>query len=290
MRVMRSTKKRHHFAFFDEGSKRVIRRATLKAIAIPGYQVPFASREMPIARGWGTGGLQLTLSLVGKRDVLKVIDQGADDSVNAENIKKLIVSTTDEVGITEETGEATLIQSRHRIPERPLSEDQILILQVPIPEPLRHYEPSERKTKMLHAEKDYSGAYLGLFEEIVRHGRMTTGSDHPVEVQNRYVTAPSPIPKYDNPKLDGNEALVLLGAGREKKIYAVPPHSRVRSLEFEDVPFEVESFAGVSCRLCGASNVFMDELPDDDTGETYYQCNDSSFCAARRALNGETGE
>lgn len=55
----------YNFAFFDEGSKREIRRATLKAIAIPGYQVPFASREMPIARGWGTGGLQLTLSLVG---------------------------------------------------------------------------------------------------------------------------------------------------------------------------------------------------------------------------------
>ncbi|HWR91493.1 MAG TPA: alpha-D-ribose 1-methylphosphonate 5-phosphate C-P-lyase PhnJ, partial [Desulfobacterales bacterium] len=35
----------------------------LKAVAIPGCQVPFGSREMPIARGWGTGGLQLTLSL-----------------------------------------------------------------------------------------------------------------------------------------------------------------------------------------------------------------------------------
>ena len=27
-----------NFAFFDEGSKREIRRATLKAVAIPGYQ------------------------------------------------------------------------------------------------------------------------------------------------------------------------------------------------------------------------------------------------------------
>ena len=44
----------------------------------PGYQVPFGSRDMPIARGWGTGGLQLTLSLIGPDDILKVIDQGAD--------------------------------------------------------------------------------------------------------------------------------------------------------------------------------------------------------------------
>ena len=32
------------FAFLDEGSKRYIRRAILKAVAVPGYQVPFASR------------------------------------------------------------------------------------------------------------------------------------------------------------------------------------------------------------------------------------------------------
>jgi alpha-D-ribose 1-methylphosphonate 5-phosphate C-P lyase len=103
----------YNFAFFDEGSKREIRRATLKAVAIPGYQVPFASREMPIARGWGTGGLQLTLSLVGKDDILKVIDQGSDQSVNAVNIKKLITATTG-ISVTEDTEDATIIQSRHR--------------------------------------------------------------------------------------------------------------------------------------------------------------------------------
>src|SRR5699024_12648308 len=79
-----------HFAFFDESSKKEIRRAILKAVAIPGYQVPFASREMPIARGWGTGGLQITLSIIGKPDVLKVIDQGEDESVNTVRIKKLV--------------------------------------------------------------------------------------------------------------------------------------------------------------------------------------------------------
>ena len=56
--------------------------------------MPFASREMPIARGWGTGGLQITLSIIGKQDVLKVIDQGSDESVNAVNIKKLVNKTT----------------------------------------------------------------------------------------------------------------------------------------------------------------------------------------------------
>ena len=120
-------KKKYNFAFFDEGSKREIRRASLKAICIPGYQVPFASRELPIARGWGTGGLQLSLSLVGPRDIVKVIDQGSDESVNAISIKNLIRATTG-VELTTHTALATLIQSRHRIPEVPLKKDQILIL------------------------------------------------------------------------------------------------------------------------------------------------------------------
>ena len=139
--------KHYNFAFLDEGSKREIRRSILKAVAIPGYQVPFGSRELPIGRGWGTGGIQITLSLIGKEDILKVIDQGSDDSVNAVNIKKLVKECTG-VEITEDSEKATLIQSRHRIPEIPMRKDQILILQVPMPEPLRIVEPREAVTKL----------------------------------------------------------------------------------------------------------------------------------------------
>lgn len=268
-----------HFALMDEGSKKEIRRAILKAVAIPGYQVPFASREMPIARGWGTGGLQITLSIVGKEDVLKVIDQGADESVNAVNIKKLVNHTTG-VETTMETEEATIIQSRHRIPEVPLTEKQIIVLQVPIPEPLRWVEPSEMKTKQLHAESEYSGAWLMLFEQIMKYGKTATDADHPVLVHDRYVMAPSPIPRFDNAKMDHSKALILLGAGREKKIYAVPPYTKVTSLAFEDYAMEVESFEGKHCHLCHSTNVFLDELVNQETDETYYQCNDTSYCLA----------
>jgi alpha-D-ribose 1-methylphosphonate 5-phosphate C-P lyase len=273
-------KNQYNFAFFDEGSKRVVRRAILKAIAIPGYKVPFASREMPIARGWGTGGLQLSFSLVTKKDVIKVIDQGTDESVNAVSIKKLILKTT---GIKEtiKTDEATIIQSRHRIPEKPLSKGQILVLQVPMPEPLRYIEPHEHKTKRMHADGEYTGAWLVLYEKIVKYMKMTSGAAHPVFVNDRYVMAPSPIPKYDNKKLNDSEALILLGAGREKKIYAVPPYTKVVSLAFEDYKFEVEDQTGRKCRLCGAADVFFDELEDDTTKEVRYQCNDTSECLSR---------
>jgi len=100
----------YNFAFLDEYTKSEVRRKILKAVAIPGYQVPFASRELPIARGWGTGGLQITLSLLGPRDVLKVIDQGCDGSVNAVNLRQLAVLTTN-IKTTFDTTEATVIQT-----------------------------------------------------------------------------------------------------------------------------------------------------------------------------------
>ncbi|MCE4956014.1 alpha-D-ribose 1-methylphosphonate 5-phosphate C-P-lyase PhnJ [Macrococcoides caseolyticum] len=272
-----------HFAFFDEHSKKEIRRTILKAIAIPGYQVAFASRELPIARGWGTGGIQITLSIIEQSDVLKVIDQGNDESVNAVNIKKLVVGTTG-VKETIDTNEATVIQSRHRIPEVKLKDKQVMVLQVPIPEPLRMIEPSEEKTKQLHADQAYSGAYIRLFEQIMKYNHITLDADYPVIVNDRYVMAPSPIPRFDNSKLHMSEALILLGAGREKKIYAVPPYTKVESLHFEDYPFEVEDFSDRVCRKSGLTNVYMDELKDEITGETYYLTNDTSYML--QAMNG----
>ena len=107
--------------------------------------------------------------------------------------------------------------------------------------------------------------------------------------------APSPIPRFDTMKLHQSENLTLLGAGREKKIYAVPPYTNVAPLDFEDYPFSVENFEGKHCRLCGATGVYLDELVDEATGETYYQCNDTAYCHARCAKQahgmstGETG-
>ena len=267
----------YNFAFLDEGSKREIRRSTLKAVAIPGYQVPFGSRELPIGRGWGTGGLQITLSLIGPDDVLKVIDQGSDESVNAVSIKKFISLCTD-VQTTTSTKDATLIQTRHRIPEVPLRNDQILVLQVPIPEPLRIVEASEEVTKQMHAEMDYAPMWLLLYESLIRYQKVTIAAEYPCSVEDRYIMNPSPIPKFDNPKLHDSECLYLFGAGREKKIYAIPPHTKVVSLAFDDVPFERESFTGKRCRLCGSSDTYLDEIYDSATGEKYFQCSDTSYC------------
>src|SRR3546814_829118 len=83
----------YNFAYLDEQTKRSLRRGLLKAVAIPGYQVPFGGREMPLPYGWGTGGMQVTAAILGEGDVLKVIDQGADDTTNAGSIRRFFVRT-----------------------------------------------------------------------------------------------------------------------------------------------------------------------------------------------------
>ena len=269
----------YNFAYLDEQTKRMIRRAILKGLAIPGYQVPFASREMPMPYGWGTGGVQVSAAVMTPDDTLKVIDQGADDTTNAVSIRRFFEKTAG-VATTEETGEASVIQTRHRIPEEPLTEDQILVYQVPIPEPLRFLEPSEVETRKMHALEEYGLMHVKLYEDISAHGEIATSYDYPVKVEQRYVMDPSPIPKFDNPKME-MAAIQLFGAGREQRIYALPPYTEVVSLDFDDYPFEA-SKADHPCALCGATDSYLDELIVDDAGGRLFICSDTDYCRARR--------
>lgn len=278
----------YNFAFLDEVSKKEIRRALLKAVAIPGYQVPFGSREMPIGRGWGTGGLQVTFSLLGPDDVVKVIDQGTDAGVNAVNIRRLIERTAPGVRTTTKTAKATLIQSRHRVPEQPLHADQLLVLQVPEPEPLRMVEPRETVTRLLHAEAEYARIWVHLYEDIVTHGEISRASGCPVLVNGRYIMAPSPIPRWDLHRLHQAAHLTLLGAGREKRVYAVPPGTDVVPLDFEDYPFRVEDFGGKTCVRCGAADAYLDEVIVG-AGRHVFACSDTAACDARRDAAGPSG-
>ena len=276
----------YNFAYLDEDTKRMIRRALLKAVAVPGHQVPFGAREMPLPYGWGTGGIQVTASVIGPADTLKVIDQGADDTTNAVSIRRFFARVAG-VATTERTAEATVIQTRHRIPETPLREGQILVYQVPMPEPLFRLEPRVAETRRLHALGDYGLMHVKLYEDIARRGEVTIAYNYPVMVNGRYLMAPSPIPAFDNPKMHMMPALQLFGAGREKRIYAVPPYTDVRSLDFQDHPFRATR-APQCCGLCGADASYLDEIVTDDRGGRLFVCSDTDHCETRRAA-GHTG-
>ncbi len=277
----------YSYGFLDAFAKRELRRRMLKAIAIPGYQVTYASRELPIARGWGTGGLQVTLSLAGPDDVLKVIDQGADDSVNAANLRRFIARMTG-VATTTDACRATIIQSRHRVPEERLRERQALVLQVPDPEPLRHVEPNMSRAREMHADADYALMWLSLYEQLVRFKQFIGGASYPVMVHQRYLMSPSPIPRWDTPTLHQAPHLTLLSAGREKRLYAVPPYTDVYPIEFADVHFRVESQADRVCANTGAAHKYMDEVPQPD-GTSLFRLSDTGYAEKLiKRLRGET--
>ena len=273
------------YGFLDASAKRELRRKMLKAIAVPGCQMPYASREVPMARGWGTGGLQVTLTLVNPSSVVKVIDQGADDGVNAASIRRFI-SRVSGASETWDTLDATIVQSRHRVPEEIMREDQLLVLQVPNPEPLRGVEPNISIARQMHADADYGKLWLTLYEQIVRKGRIMQGAAYPSMVNGRHVMTPSPIPRWDVPKLNMARHLTILSAGREKRLYAVPPYTRVEPLVFSDRPYLVEDHADLTCRRSGVSGFFMNELPQDGGGSVF-EVSDSNL--GIKAINSTEG-
>ena len=76
-------------------------------------------------------------------------------------------------------------------------------------------------------------------------------------------------------------ALQLFGAGREKRIYAIPPYTEVVSLDFEDYPFTIQKWEE-PCALCGETESFLDEVILDDAGGRMFVCSDSHYCKSRQ--------
>jgi alpha-D-ribose 1-methylphosphonate 5-phosphate C-P lyase len=139
-------------------------------------------------------------------------------------------------------------------------------------------EKSVYECKRRHAEADYAKMWVGLYEGLAQNGVISGGADYPVMVQDRYLMSPSPIPRWDIPRLDDSDHLTLLSHGRDKKIYAVPPHTTVEPLTFTDVPFEVEYTAGSRCALCGSDDTFLVETSGGD-----FLCSDVQWCHKVRA-------
>ena len=206
-----------------------------------------------------------------RSDTLKVIDQGADDTTNAVSIRRFFARTAGIETTTSTTASASIIQTRHRIPEEPLKPGQIIVYQVPLPEPLRLLEPRETETRRMHALAEYGLMHVKLYEDIARHGHIAKTYDYPTLIAGRYIMAPSPIPKFDNPKMHHMKALQLFGAGREKRIYAVPPHTDVVSLDFEDHPVRGAELGCQLARCAAAHASYLDEIVTDDAGGCMYR-------------------
>ena len=121
-----------------------------------------------------------------------------------------------------------------------------------------------------------------MYESVVHSGDMDISSQYPVMVEGRYLMDTTPCPRYDAPSLHMSETLYLYGAGREKRIYAIPPYTRVEPLEFEDFPFRTEHKPEQSCEKCGNSNTYLTrhyiEGKHGGEGRWAFFCSDTSYC------------
>jgi alpha-D-ribose 1-methylphosphonate 5-triphosphate synthase subunit PhnI len=158
----------------------------------------------------------------------------------------------------------------------------------------------------------------GAFHEVtlgeLRHGRLPVRvvhplTGHPVEIGQVRATEAEAIEDLDGPAEDRTRLDVGYGlcfghnerkaiamasldiayrraagsasAGRERRIYAVPPHTSVTPLTFDDVPFEVEHVPGGRCAYCGSDDTFLVEAAGGRLA-----CSDSDWCT--RSLAGDT--
>ena len=100
----------------------------------------------------------------------------------------------------------------------------------------------------MHALEEYGSMYVKLYEDITNFGYIATAYDYPVMVNQRYLMKPSPIPRFDNPKMNNNPALQLF-VREEKKNLCRSTLYRSEKLDFEDYPFTVEKWGNKACNF-----------------------------------------
>ena len=137
----------------------------------------------------------------------------------------------------------------------------------------------------MHALEEYGVMQVKLYEDIARFGHIATTYAYPVKVNGRYVMDPSPIPKFDNPKMDMMPALQLFGAGREN---ASTPYRRTPAWKVS-----ILTITRLRCRngTSRAPSADQTQLPDevvlDDTGKRMFVCSDTDFCRQQSEANGQ---
>ena len=266
----------------------MIRRAILKAIAVPGYQVPFASREMPMPYGWGTGGVQVTAAILGPDDVLKVIDQGADDTTNAVSIRAFFARPPasprrparggdNRPDPPPHPGDAAQGRPDHRLPGADPRA-------VALPRTARNRDAHHARARGIRA--DACQALRGHRPAWPHRHHLCLSGEGRGPLRDGPLADPEIRQSQDAP-LAGPAAL-RRWAARSASTPCRPTRMCV-SLDFEDHPFEIQRFS-TPCALCGAATSISMRSITDDRGGRMFVCSDTDHCKrAGRRLRGGPG-
>ena len=162
---------------------------------------------MPLAYGWGTGGMQVTAAaILGPDDVLKVIDQGSDDTTNAISIREILRASTAGVATTDRYGGC------HRDPDkaphsrrRRCTAGQVHGLSgAASPSRCASWSRARPRRGACTRLAEYGLMHVKLYEDIARFGRIiATAYAYPVKVERALRDGRRRrSPKFDNPKMD----------------------------------------------------------------------------------------
>ena len=259
----------------------MIRRAILKAVAIPGYQVPFGSREMPLPYGWGTGGIQVTAAIIGPRRRAEGDRPGRRRHHQRRQHPPLLRSAPP--ASRPPTAPRRPPSSRRATASRRRRsrEGQILVYQVPIPEPLRASSRARRETRT-HARArrvrpDARQALRGhrALRPIATHLRLPGDGERPLP------DGALADPEVRQPE-DAHAARRCSCSAPAARSASTRcrPRPTVESLDFDDHPFEVADAGPSRCALCGSRESFLDEVITDDGGGRMFVCSDTDYCRA----------
>jgi Uncharacterized enzyme of phosphonate metabolism len=167
------------------------------------------------------------------------------------------------------------------VPETPLKEGQILVFQVPIPEPLRMLEPRETETRTLHALTEYGVMQVSLYESIARHGRIAKTYNYPVLVNGRYMMSPSPSQIRQPQARPQSGAAALWRGPREAHLRRAALHAGEEP-RFRRPSVRDRALDRVLRAAAARPRAFLDEMIVDDAGKRLFVCSDTDYCESRR--------
>ncbi len=163
----------------------------------------------------GPAGIQVTASVLGADDVLKVIDQGADDTTNAVSIRRFFARTAGVQTTTRTRGgdrdPDAAPDPRAAAPARTRSSSTRCRSRSRCASSSR----AGRKRGGCMALAEYGLMHVKLYEDITRYGHVSISYDYPVMVNEPLpdVAEPDSGVRQSEARHDAGAAAVRRGAG-----------------------------------------------------------------------------